>query len=324
MEEGYRHLEAGEWASALAVGEQLRAQAFSGGYELLARAHQALGDEDRALELLREGLQRTPEVWVLWLLKGELHSARGEVDDARSGFQRALACPQVDVSAVHLAQALLLHNTGQYLEALALAEAIETLPWRAQAWPLRIALLIALQRYDQAIDLEEAAMTDLEALDDPTPLAHLHAQIGQAWWQGHRDKARARLSALASLQQNPYNEDALWLLRQARQERAKAARRLKVVVTGRWPKKEGRPREGFFRIYQVVVDGPGEALRFIEELEPPTLIGSLEVEGFERLASPEEPLKGVEARSEYLARVLDEDEEDEDEDEDEEEEEEAT
>ncbi|MEL6715618.1 MAG: tetratricopeptide repeat protein [Planctomycetota bacterium] len=67
---GFEALERGVHVAALAAAEELRALRNTAAFEIGALAHLRAGRADEALQMLEEGVEHGPDVWLLWQLLG--------------------------------------------------------------------------------------------------------------------------------------------------------------------------------------------------------------------------------------------------------------
>lgn len=84
---GLRYLDHGRHKACIRIADRLGRRNYTGAFELRARSLWATGRTDEALLVLETGLQRTPQVWILWSFLGEFRSALGHYDLAIEAFE---------------------------------------------------------------------------------------------------------------------------------------------------------------------------------------------------------------------------------------------
>jgi tetratricopeptide (TPR) repeat protein len=92
-----------------------------------------------------------PSVWLLWQLLGNYRSDLGRYDAAHDAYARALECPGVEPSSVHLNRAAALAREDRAEEAFeALAQVTDpALELRRES--LRVGFLVDADRYPEAV-----------------------------------------------------------------------------------------------------------------------------------------------------------------------------
>lgn len=125
IDEAWKHLNGKSPDDAVSIGQQLVERGHSSGYEILGRAYRQLGELDKAIDIVQEGVSVAPSVWLLWNLLGNCYSDSGAYERAHSCFQEALKCTQVDVSVVMLNQAIACFREGDLNRAAKRLEVVQ-------------------------------------------------------------------------------------------------------------------------------------------------------------------------------------------------------
>jgi tetratricopeptide (TPR) repeat protein len=272
----------------------------------MALAHQALGEGDKAIAVLNEGLEKAPHVWVLWHLLGNLLSDKGEYVEAQHAYDMALACPTVNESWVNYNLAVLRGRQGRYEEALDACLNVTGDELRTAVRLLTASLLNSLRRYDEAIQLAEEIIAEISYQEDPSEedlrsLGTAYAELSRGLYEGKDVRDLALETALKALTFNKSDWLALKMVRDIRDRRAEDSRWFKVVIEGRWyePFEGQNELPGFFSSYELVAGSPEQCLDLIKEIEHEKVIDSLEVEQIETLDPAPGELLGVYWRSGY-------------------------
>lgn len=196
---GYEHFVRAEIAAErgdyrAAIGEyELARSGVTDGYLLAREADAAshLGDARLAERLIDEGLASDPSSEPLWLLRGRLAHARGDLDAAETAYLHARdAAP--DEAAPVLALAELLRERGRSEEAMSLLDAFVV------ARPLDVtALRVLLTRALVAGDAARASLAALRLVRaSPVHRGEVIAAIEAALAADHASVAHAILRAL--------------------------------------------------------------------------------------------------------------------------------
>ncbi len=301
-------IEAGNFQAALQLGRRLRRESPEWGFEILALAYEGLDKRRRAIQVLEQGVAEAPDAWRLWQLLGNYRSDEGEFEACHEAYRRALKCPEVDVSSVHLNFAIALLRQEKFSEALRHLSRVTDPQMRLEAMDLRMELFNRLEWYAQAIDLgrrvKEAYEDLAEDLDQQgvQALAKVYAELGLALWFGREDRDAALELTWEALRLHKAQHTAMWLLRELTGEISPNAAYYQLTIQGRWF--EPRECDGewcvpeFLATYEVAADSPEEALEMVRLFEPPEVRDTLEiVEAVKTSPFPDEP-KGVYAAPE--------------------------
>ncbi len=306
MNQAYELIDSFQCEEALAVGEKLKAVGYSGAFEVMALAHQTIGETDKAVAVLNEGLEKVPHVWVLWHLLGNLLSDKGEYAEAQHAYDMALACPGVNKPWVHYNIAVLLGRQGLYEDGLDHCLLVTGDDLQVARRTLSASLLNSLKRHDEAIGLAEEIIAEVSAAAEPTDddmrnMATACAELSRGLWEGRADRDGALDTAKKALALNKSDWLALRMLREIFGRTSETSTWFKIVVEGRWhePFEGEKAAAGFFSSYELVADNAEQCLEFIKEIEPPDVRESLKLEKVEQLEScPGQP-QGVYWRSGY-------------------------
>ena len=112
-EHGMRCIREHDYERALKFAGELRKLRHSSTFELEALARAGLGDVEGAVRALQDGVAKAPTVWLNWQLLGNRLSDLERYDEAAVAYARALQCPDVHESSLHLNQAILASRRKQ-------------------------------------------------------------------------------------------------------------------------------------------------------------------------------------------------------------------
>src|SRR4029434_7665765 len=306
MNQAYELIDSFQCEEALEIGEKLKTLGYSGAFEVMALAHQTLGETDKAIAVCNEGLEKVPHVWVLWHLLGNLLSDKGEYDEAQHAYDMALACPGVNKPWVNYHIAVLLGRQGGFADALDHSLLVTGDDLGLARRTLSASLLNSLERYDEAITAAEEVIAQVSAATDASDedirsMGTAYAELSRGLWEGRMDRQRATDSAHQALALNKSDWLPLRMLRVLQDRKSDNSNWYKIVVEGRWhePFEGEKAAPGFFSSYELVADSPEQCLELIKEIEHEVVPESTKLEQVEQLEScPGEP-QGVYWRSGY-------------------------
>lgn len=294
MARGLELIQEQDFEGAVEVGEQLQAVRHSSAFEILALAHTGLGNTERAVEVLEDGTKKAPEDWALWQLLGNARAELERYDKGHEAYKKALACPDVDESSVHLNVCIALACEERFDEAIAAMSGIDDDELLLQAESLRYGIYNSQKKFDEVIDGGEKMLARLTAEDDDEVRATVQAHVGEAYWKGRDDKEKALELAWTALGICHALDEALWLIRAVDGQVSREANYYRLLIGGDWhePDEDGKAL-GFFITYDVVADDVAEALMFVRPFEPEQVGESLKVSESEVLEEHLTEPKGV-------------------------------
>ena len=302
IQEGWDHLDAGEYDEAEAVAAKLIASQSSAGYRLQAMCQIADDDWEAARESLAAGVSRFPDDWELHLMQGNYLSENEEYDAALAAFERALACPGVQPDWIAVNKAVIYSKIGAYEQALAICAQIDNPDLKLQVLEVEFRVMSETERYQEILATSATRIDELPEIEDEGA-AVIYAKvlyyIAYASWKTGGEKDWILEHLWTCIDYDRSNAHALWLLREVRGEYSKDAKHFKLLVQGLFVSEEDDEDEEiggepFFTSYEVVADSLDEAYDMILEFEPEDVdMDSLEIVQFEEApADPESP-KGI-------------------------------
>jgi len=309
--EGFGALEIGEFERALRAARELREMEHVAAFEIEARARWGLEDHEQAIQVLEEGVEIAPEVYVLWDYLASYLSDEGRYEEALQAYYRSRSCEDAPEGAVDFNIAVIYQRQGRHERALAL---IDTIP-PTDALPLIVldgARCFSLNEVGKNADAMTRAAAILNQIGedddvDPEAVARIMSEHAYALLILGIHEA-AYLEAIEAVEFDKANSRAAWLIREISDERSPDAKAWRIVVEGKWPQpfNDSEKDYGFFANYTVVADSADEALEYVRPFEPEEVRFTLKINSAVDLEPQPEAQKGVyEAVAAYYFFPLD-------------------
>ncbi len=275
---GFDCLDDQDYEEAIQIGEEILSKRHSSAFEILALAYAGLGDTERAVRTLEDGIAKVPTVWKLWGRLGNFRAELGQFTEAQEAYQKALDCPGVDCPSIQLNRSTALVREGRFDEALEALDEIKKPELQRRIESHRLDIQIRQGRYEQVIERGRQLMPLLAEQGDEDVLARVLVLVGSAYWKGRKDKAQALEYAWKALEHEDGVDQALWLIRAVDSKSSGCANYYRLVVKGDWHEQseEGKALS-FGRHFEVVADDPTEALAYARSFEPEEVRASLVV-----------------------------------------------
>lgn len=301
MRQGHELIEIGEYAKAIKVGRRLRQLRYSGGFEILAMAYHKKDDIDKAVRVLKQGVRKAPNVWLLWQLLGNYLSDEGQNAEASRAYDKALKCPGANLDSINLNIAINLSRQGKRSKALRLCDSLEGSDWsiQARAFSLKTQLLVEQKNYDRAIRLGRRILRRMarkRRANEDSVASSICASVAMAYWNGKRKRSLSLEYIQRALEFDRTNADAMWLLREVNAKKSKKAQYFRVLAHGRWDglmSNGRRYRPNFYTSYDLIAESTEEALKLIREFERSGIRNSLEIEEYKSLEGRPNDPKGI-------------------------------
>lgn len=301
---GMQLVQKGEVEQAFDVAQALEERRFTGCFEVEYQAHLALGHEADALAALERGAQLVPDAWYLWKLVGIHHSDRERWQEARDALGQALACPSVDPSDIHCNLAVVESRAGCAEAAREHLAQVSEPNARAFAKTIELDLLVAEERYGDAVREARAWLEENEE-GDRSMQAEVRAKIADALWRGEKNAQLAEAELAKAVLLDNSNARLARIRREIRGKRSADAKMWRMVVRGVVRGMDEGAKLGFYTNYFVVAENEDQALRFIEPFEPAEYHSELKITEAEVVQPAGDALLGVyEKRGGYAAFPL--------------------
>lgn len=276
-EEALECLEQGDFKRAQRLGRKLIEQRFSGGFEVVARAHYEQDQLGQAIKVLREGVEEAPSVWLLWVQLGNYLSDKEEYAEALEAYRQARECPDVDEVQVDLNEAVLRERRREPSEVVALCQRIleveDDVGFVLPANKHLVRALVTLDRIEQAHQLVAALeLPQWDQADILTELAETLLECGQRQEAVKAAREAVRLHRSGS---------AVNVLRLVEGDRSPNAKAYHFIVEGEWDGDEPDDPGGFFIHYEAVASSEKEAFEMARAHEREGLRASLRLDEIE-------------------------------------------
>ena len=290
---GFDLVKEGKYDEALAVAEELAAHGYTAYFEIRALALAELDQKEEAVVTLEKGVGIAPSVWLLWQLLGNYRSDLGRYDAAHDAYARALECPEVEPSSVHLNRAAALAREDRAEEAFeALAQVTDpALELRRES--SRVGFLVDADRYPEAVKAARKTLDREWGDGNGGLLATVQAELAWALHRMGATRDEVEAEIWQALERERRNRRALWVLREIDRQVSNTASYYRLLVHGQVPDEYDADVNGYFVTYEVVADSPEEALALAARHQPELLRSALRIEECEALEPRPEDPKGV-------------------------------
>jgi tetratricopeptide (TPR) repeat protein len=309
--EGFGALEIGEFERALRASRELRDLGHTVSFEIEARARWGLEDYDRAIQVLEEGVELAPQVYVLWDYLASYLSDQSRYEDALQAYYRSRDCEDAPEGAVDFNIAVIYQRQDRHERAIALLDTVKP----SDHLPLVLiegAKCFSLNETGKHADAMTKAAAILNQIGendevDPEAVARVMSEHAYSLWILGIHEA-AYMEAIEAVEFDKSNTRAAWIIREIADERSPDAKGWRMVVEGKWPQPfdDSEKDYGFFANYTVVADSAEEALEYIRPFEPEEVRFTLKINSAVDLEPQPDAPKGVyEAVAAYYFFPLD-------------------
>ena len=279
MSEALEALDSGKPKAALRIAKKLEGMKYSGSFEIQARAYADLGKPSKAIDVLREGTNKCPGVWLLWQLLGNYLSDAGRFEEAFEAYEKGLGTDEPYSESLNVNYAIALLRSGQAIQATErIRPILEASSFQELEGSLRARILAVELEALRALGKCDAAVARFEAIGDKkfgddagVELSMLWSEYARSLFElgRHHDAERA---AVRSVRLHVQDKEALWCLREIRRTPVSSqTNNYHLIVEGDWSNPSEKTDEkptGFFASYSVCADSEEEAFSFVTELQP--------------------------------------------------------
>ena len=310
-QEAFAALEAGHYDRVTELTAELRALQFSSAFEIEALFYLDQNQPVRALQILEEGTESVPDLWLLWQLRGNVLSDLKRFDEALDCYDSALPLEGADAVSLRLNRATALWRQGRVKAALREVEATEIaganldLRWRLEA--LQLGLWAELGRCDEAGARAAALFEEQRDLEvEPEEAGQLSLAFSQIGWalMGCQAPESAGDWARAALEIDRANGQALLLARDTTPDLPFADRTFRVTLRGQL--EDADQPTGFFTTLAIVAPDADVAQQLALDFESPRWETPLRVEEISRTGACEPQPSCVYEAQGYILFPLDE------------------
>lgn len=298
--QGYDFLAAEEYQDAREVGHALIRQGEEAGYRIAAQAYAGVDEWDKAIHILREGIDAMPDEWHLWLQLGNFLSDKEDFQGAMDAYEKAIACPGVQTDWIRINQAVLMFRQGEVEESLNTLQQVTDPEVLSDAFALQLNLLDQLGQHALIIELAKEELEHIPSPEDEeaaSTLSRICATIATACWYEEKEQAEILHYLRQSIVYDRSNPDAAWLFREMDPQFSDSPIYFELVVQGTLVAEEVSEElesQTFLTTYGVVADSEEEALNYIKTFEIDAIDKkSLRIVSQETEAADTEDAKGI-------------------------------
>lgn len=317
-QEAWAFIDLGEYDEAERIADKLLEDGAEAGYSLKATILGFKEEAEQGIELLKEGVGKFADSWRLKLALANLYGQLENTAVAMAIFDEAAQMPGAETHWIELNRGISYFKGGMIDEALNTFQLIDHPDAINDAFSVQLEILDMLSQHKLIIAMAEeelALLSDPEDSEEGKTLANIYARVASAYWYEDEDNTEAIQHHLRkAIEFDRGNEEALWLIREMKQEYSEDAHIYELLLSGvlvLLDEDDSEVAYPFVCDYVVLAESPQDALEMIKEFEIEQIdrpsLQILEVESEEN--EEEEPI-GIYYVGE-LAFIGDEEEEDE-------------
>ncbi|MEM6766972.1 MAG: tetratricopeptide repeat protein [Bacteroidota bacterium] len=269
--QAWNHLELEEYEEAEKLASSLMKLPEEAGFRIQSMIWVARENEQKALEVLEQGLTALPNEWHLWLQYGNMLSQVGRFEEALESFDNGLATEPDQPAWLYLNQAVVYFRQGQIDEALTLLQSIDDPAVITEAFSLQLSMLDQVDRHDLILEIATDELEILpvpETMEEASKLSQICSQIANAAWYEDKSKEEVFHYLRQSISFDRTNPQAIWLWREAYPEFIDSPKEFQLLVQGRFQTQEGQEEQSLFlTTYALVAGSTDHALRLIQAYE---------------------------------------------------------
>ena len=315
-DEGWAFLDEAKFDQALEVGRRLERIRWTGGFELQAAVHEAKGDLDSAINVLKRGIDVAGGPYLLFNRLGNTLSDMERYQEALEIYEQGLALEDTNEVVLRMNRGLVFERMNDHERALAEYLSIideieerrvdESTYWYFKSY--HSSALVALGRFHDLTELIEPLSTAVFKSDEfSQPKAFLAADYAHALWKQKEIAPSNRwLGRAIDLDRN--NSGAKWLVReQLLQENKPGGTLYHLTADGIWPASLSCELKelGVLACFEVVAPDPETALNYALKFVEASVAPSLRVEECKVLEPNSSESKGVYEVQPYIFYDLD-------------------
>ena len=282
MRNGFDAIENGSYPEAIKIARSLIKQRHSSGFEILGLALQRQGKITHAIGALEDGTRKAGGVWILWKLLADCYSDAKRYSDAENAYQRANACSGADRDLINLNRGIALRRRGDLRASKDAFRTVAGEKSRLLALTNLIEIAIEERAMDSALDFAlqlEPSIKNAARFYSGEWLSRILSTCASGLMHSSVHKTKAKKFAMAAVDSDPSNSDALRIIRELENRPAIHAMGFRFLVEGVWPQTIGRGKipPGFFRNCSVVAANQKTAQRYMTKLFPKPIQSTLRV-----------------------------------------------
>ena len=268
------HMDLAEYDEAESLADELLQEEAEEGFPLKAGIYALKEEPEKAIELLKEGIDKNPESWRLKLELGNLYGQLGDTSIAMTIFDEALTMPGVESHWIELNRGIAFLKANQVDEALNHLQQIDHPAAINEAFSVQLEILDMINRQDLIINMaedEQPLLSPPESTDDMQTLANIYGRIATAFWYVQEENESSIQQYLQTAKDlDRTNDQVLWLIREMDQEYSDEAHIYEILLQGEvvvMDEEEAEHSIPFTSVYVVLEDSPEQALERIKDYE---------------------------------------------------------
>jgi tetratricopeptide (TPR) repeat protein len=278
--QGYEALDKLRPKRALRIAKRLARIRYTASFEIAARAHWELGNNEEAIRELREGIKTAPQIYVFYSYLGHYLSDLGRYEEALDVLYRGKTLTSPPKGELEYQIAVVKSRMGDYEGAFEVADSIgvheAVIPESAMRFG-RAYWLTKAGRISEGLREVEVGLALPGVDNDPVNKAGLIATRAIAFRAMGKSRDEVLAEAYRALSVSNVQHDALELILELTGRRSASAKRAQVFVKGEWYEPLGTALVDFMALYEVVADSESDALKFIKPFEPEAVRASLSI-----------------------------------------------
>lgn len=278
------------------IGKKLIEAGYESGYRIRSAVQENQENWEEAEAIIREGLEKFPQIWQLHLQLGTLNYLLGRFEEALHCYDEALKLPEVEKHWVEINQAAVYAQTSEVDKALNLLQGIDNVEMRNSAFEMKLQILDQFTRYELILELAEEELENLvppETEEEASGMSRILAHVAAASFYEEQSEEATRFYLKQAIAYDRGNDLALMIARELKGEFAEPGTLYGIMVQGKY--KQDDQQLDFLTTYGVLADNVDEAISMIKEFEVEEIDrASLTVLEVEQAApEEEEELKGI-------------------------------
>ena len=288
-------IDEGNFEEALEIGQILIDNGAENGYRISAMVKAMDENWDEAIELLKQGIEKHPEVWQLHLQLGNFYSDTGRFPEAIKAFIKAGNLPNAEKHWAEMNKGMVYYREQNFDAALNTFQKIQHPDAINQAFEIQLRILDQVNRYDLIIEMAEEELENLQTPDNQAEailMASICIYVANAYFMEDETEATLHYTRQA-IEFDRTNAEAPYLMREAEPVFSDDSQIYSLIVSGQLDHEEGQTLS-FTSTYAVVADSVDEALEFIRNYEIEAVNKqSLIVQEVEETDNTEDEAKGI-------------------------------
>ena len=301
MKAGFEAVNDFDTKVAIKIGKKLKKLRHTSAFEILALAYLNEENSEKAIKILKEGVDVAPKLWILWQLLGNTYSDINKYDEAQKCYQKALECEGNDGNSILYNSALAYARTKdkthheEQIDRISVQELHENKQFNLLFLVAseKVSLLIKKGALEESRKFSEKYINiGIDKYEYRTEYSELLAIYAELMWR--LQETNIAINYLdEAIELDKSNNTAMWLVREIDNLTSETAKYFNILIMGVWlePFEGESTKPGFFTSYKVVAEDTEHTLHFIKRFEQPEIHKTIKIEESEILnEKPNAPL----------------------------------